>query len=163
MKNTKCRWPLKSQMYRLGVKNGTQKKQDGSITRVQKHLFKQWRQSEPNNDKVHLSDEWRVRMGIQVTRHFEGEMDRFGIIGSWALCSSQYMSSFLLGSLLYAVWAFCSIISGLIALLVLSTTPPRLSSQGSLLIRLKLIIFIFHFFLTFNFILGFGQSSLLID
>ena len=68
--------------HRLGVKNGTQKKQDGSITRVQKHLFKQWRQSEPNNDKVHLSDEWRVRMGIQVTRHFEGEMDRFGIIGS---------------------------------------------------------------------------------
>jgi hypothetical protein len=67
--------------HRLGVKNGTQKKQDGSIIRVLKHQFKQWRQSEPDHDKVHLTDEWRVRMGIQVTRHFKGEMDRFGLIG----------------------------------------------------------------------------------
>ena len=43
------------------MKNGTRKNRQGKM-----HQLRQWRQSEPDHDKVHLSDEWRVRMGIQV-------------------------------------------------------------------------------------------------
>ena len=66
--------------HRLGVKNGTRKNRQGKAVHIQMHQWRQWRQSEPDNDKVHLSDEWRVRMGVQVTRHFIGEQERFGIL-----------------------------------------------------------------------------------
>ena len=38
---------------------------------------------EPDHDKVHLSDEWRVRIGIKVTRHFVvGEQESRRVFGN---------------------------------------------------------------------------------
>ena len=69
-------------LHRLGIKNGTKKDKDGKKVRVLHHLFQQWRQSEPRFDMMHLSDEWRVRMGSHVVRHFQGELERHGVLGS---------------------------------------------------------------------------------
>ena len=48
---------------------------------VKKVYIVRWRQTEPDRDKLHLSDQWRVRLGIAVTRHFQGEKERFGVLG----------------------------------------------------------------------------------
>ena len=66
---------------RFGVRCG--KKWDassGRMVRYQQHQFNQWRESEPVEDQLHLSDRWRVRMAGAVIRHFQGEMDRFGLL-----------------------------------------------------------------------------------
>ena len=54
--------------HRFGVKNGWRINKDRKRVRVQCHQFQQWRQSEPVHDMLHLSDQWRGRMGIGVTR-----------------------------------------------------------------------------------------------
>ena len=67
--------------HRFGVKDGTRRDKDGKFQKVKCHLMNRWRQTEPDSDKLHLSDKWRVRMGTAVTRHFQGEIERFGILG----------------------------------------------------------------------------------
>ena len=67
--------------HRFGVKNGWRLDKNRKRVHVQCHQFQQWRQSEPVHDMLHLSDQWRVRLGISVTRHFQGEQDRNGILG----------------------------------------------------------------------------------
>jgi hypothetical protein len=65
--------------HRFGIKNGTQRR-NGNTFRVQHHIMSQWRQSDPVQDRLLLSDTLRVRLGLSVTRHFQGEIERFGIL-----------------------------------------------------------------------------------
>ena len=51
------------------------------MVRFQRHQFSQWRESEPVEDQLHLNDLWRVKMARAVIRHFQGELDRFGVLG----------------------------------------------------------------------------------
>ena len=44
------------------------------------HRWNEWRQSEPRDDMLHLSDKNRVKMGKQVVKYFVGEQERFGNI-----------------------------------------------------------------------------------
>ena len=67
--------------HRFGVNDGTRRDEDGKLQKVKCNLMEHWRQTEPNLDKLHLSDKWRVRMGIAITRHFQGEILRFGVLG----------------------------------------------------------------------------------
>ena len=67
--------------HRFGVKTGRRFGQDGMPLPYKIHQWSQWRQSEPVEDMVHLSDYWRVRMGAAVVRHFEGELERGGTLG----------------------------------------------------------------------------------
>ena len=66
--------------HRFGVRTARRKLGNGKIANTQSHQFSQWRQSEPTHDMVHLSDQWRVRMGQAVMRWFKGEFDRFGVL-----------------------------------------------------------------------------------
>ena len=50
----------------------------GSMVKYQQHQMNQWRESEPVHDKLHLNDQWRVRMAGAVVKHFQGELNRFG-------------------------------------------------------------------------------------
>ena len=75
---------LTPRLHRFGVKNGTQKvyPKEGvpHTVRVQHHLMKQW-EAVPVRDKLYLSDTWKVRLGLAVVRHFEGELKRYGVLG----------------------------------------------------------------------------------
>jgi hypothetical protein len=66
--------------HRFGVKDGWVIGQDGKRVRTKRHIQSQWRQSEPVRDRMHLSDTWRVRLGRGVTRHFQGELERHGVL-----------------------------------------------------------------------------------
>ena len=67
---------------RFGVRCGKRwDSQAGKLVSYQQHQLNQWRESEPIEDKLHLNDQWRVRMAGAVVRHFRGEVDRFGILG----------------------------------------------------------------------------------
>ena len=67
---------------RFGVRCGKKWDADaGKLVSYQQHQFNQWRASEPVEDKLHLTDQWRVRMAGAVIRHFRGELDRFGVLG----------------------------------------------------------------------------------
>ena len=52
-----------------------------TLTSMQTHQISQWRATEPVHDMVHLNDTWRVRMAKAVVKYFQGERDRFGILG----------------------------------------------------------------------------------
>ena len=45
------------------------------------HRWNDWRATEARDDKLHLSDRMRVKMGRQVIKFFEGEYERNGPIG----------------------------------------------------------------------------------
>ena len=66
--------------HRFGVRTARRRLGDGRVANVQSHQFSQWRQTEPTHDMVHLSDQWRIRMGQAVIRHFTGEFARFGAL-----------------------------------------------------------------------------------
>ena len=57
--------------HRFGVKDGWEKDERGRRTKVKRHLFAQW-----NQDRLHLHDKIRVKLGIAITRHFLGEQAR---------------------------------------------------------------------------------------
>ena len=42
------------------------------------HRWGEWRGSEPDADKLHLSDKMRAKMGKSVVKYFEGELERKG-------------------------------------------------------------------------------------
>ena len=42
------------------------------------HRWNEWRSSEPNEDKLHLSDKMRAKMGKSVVNFFEGQFERKG-------------------------------------------------------------------------------------
>ena len=75
------RGKITPRFHRFGVKDGTRRDKDGKFKKVKCHLMERWRQTEPDQDKLHLSDKWRVRMGTAVIRHFQGEIERFGVLG----------------------------------------------------------------------------------
>ena len=44
------------------------------------HRWGEWRASEPDADKLHLSDKMRAKMGKQVVKFFKGELERKGTL-----------------------------------------------------------------------------------
>ena len=57
------------QFHTLGIR---------TLNRTKAHKWNQWRASEPNWDKLHLSDKWRIRAGQAIVKYFEGERSRYG-------------------------------------------------------------------------------------
>ena len=66
--------------HRYGVRDGWAKDAEQKRIRVKKHIMLQWCNQEPILSRVHLSPTMRVRLGIAVTRHFQGELQRNGQI-----------------------------------------------------------------------------------
>ena len=66
--------------HRFGVKEGRRFDKFGKQVKFKIHQLSQWRQTELLEDKIHLSDRWRVRLGTAVVRHFEGELGRYGVL-----------------------------------------------------------------------------------
>ena len=62
--------------HSLGVRKTKHWFNDGSWAPFKTHRWEQWRSSEPVHDKLHLVDRMRIRMGQQVVRYFEAEMER---------------------------------------------------------------------------------------
>ena len=62
----------------LGVRRLKQWNQDGSWRHVVHHRMGQWRETEARNDKLHLKDAMRVRLGKMVMSYFQGEVEREG-------------------------------------------------------------------------------------
>ena len=59
-----------------GVRKNTKVLKDGSKWDFQTHRWNEWRQSEARDDKLHLVDRQRVKMGQAVVKYFEGSMAR---------------------------------------------------------------------------------------
>ena len=57
--------------HRFGVKDGWGKDDRGRRVKVKKHLFAHWKQ-----DRFHLHDKIRVKLGTAITRHFLREQSR---------------------------------------------------------------------------------------
>jgi hypothetical protein len=66
--------------HRFGVKTG-RKFVNGVSVPMHVHQLRKWRQSEPIGDMVHLNDYWRTRLGGSVVHHFEGELEKKGVLG----------------------------------------------------------------------------------
>ena len=64
--------------HRYGVRDGWSKNTEQKRVRVKKHIMSQWNGQEPILSRMHLNPAMRVRMGTAVTRHFRGELERFG-------------------------------------------------------------------------------------
>ena len=62
----------------LGVRTSKKWSDDGSWVPFKTHRWNQWRHTEPVHDKVHLSDQMRVKMGQAVVKYLEGEQERAG-------------------------------------------------------------------------------------
>ena len=66
----------------VGVPNfqtwGTRSWQDWAGRVRVTHRWNEWRSSEPNEDKLHLCDKMRAKMGKFVVKFFEGELERKG-------------------------------------------------------------------------------------
>ena len=56
----------------------TTREVDGVVREFKTHRWNEWRATE---DKLHLSDRMRVKMGRQVIKYFEREYERNGPIG----------------------------------------------------------------------------------
>ena len=67
--------------HRFGLKNGSYY-QNGRTIPYTIHQKSQWRQEHPLHETVLLNDHWRIRMGVAVAKHFEGEIGRKGILAS---------------------------------------------------------------------------------
>ena len=63
--------------HRFGVKDGWELDQAGNRVKVKRHIMSQWLQSEPRGERMHLSDRFRVMLGVGAVRHFRGEYERF--------------------------------------------------------------------------------------
>ena len=48
----------------------------GQVRRT--HRWNEWRATEPDDDKLHLKDSLRAKMGKAVVKFFKGELDRKG-------------------------------------------------------------------------------------
>ena len=67
--------------HRFGVRDGWELDMAGNRVKVKRHIMSQWLQSEPRGERMHLSDRFRVRLGVGAVRHFRGEYERFGKLG----------------------------------------------------------------------------------
>ena len=63
------------------VKDGWELDQAGNRIKVKRQIMSQWRQSEPRAERMHLSDAFRIRLGVEAVRHFKGKFERFGKLG----------------------------------------------------------------------------------
>ena len=73
--------PVTPRFHRFGIRDTMVKGKDGKKVRVKKHIMAQWDVSEPVVQRMHLSMQFRYRMGLSVTRHFRGEFERHGKLG----------------------------------------------------------------------------------
>ena len=71
---------INPQFHRYGARDGWAKDAEQKRVRVKKHMS-QWCTQEPMLSRVHLSPTMRVRLGVAVTRHFQGELQRNGKLG----------------------------------------------------------------------------------
>ena len=60
----------------IGVRRTKLWYDDGSWCSTLQHRKNRWRANEEPNDKLHLVDGLRVRMGQMVLRYFEGDVKR---------------------------------------------------------------------------------------
>ena len=67
--------------HRFGVRDGWTYNADGKRVRVKRHIHSQWCQIEPIRNRMHLNDVMRIRLGVSVLRHFQGEFERNGKLG----------------------------------------------------------------------------------
>ena len=67
--------------HRYGVRDGWTVDREGKRVRIKKHTMSQWCSAEPVAERVHLNPDMRIRLGVAVTRHFQGELERNGKIG----------------------------------------------------------------------------------
>ena len=68
---------------RYGVRKNTKVLEDGSKWEFQTHRWNEWRHSEARDDKLHLVDKLRVKMGQSVIKYFEGTMSRNHPLGNY--------------------------------------------------------------------------------
>ena len=61
-----------------GTRTSRKVLQDGSSWPFKTHRWNEWRQSESVEDKLHLSDPMRVKMGRSVVNFFQGQLERYG-------------------------------------------------------------------------------------
>ena len=61
-----------------GHRTSIKKLRDGSRWEFQTHRWNEWRVTEPDHDKLHLTDKMRVKMGQNIIKYFEGEYVRNG-------------------------------------------------------------------------------------
>ena len=67
--------------HRFGVKDCWAMGKEKKRVRVKRHMHAQWRQEQPINERMYLNDVTRLRLGVAVVRHFQGEQERHGILG----------------------------------------------------------------------------------
>ena len=62
-------------LHRFGVRDGWSMNTEGKKTRVKRHIMSHWC-SDPILQRSSLIPRIRMRLGVAITRHFKGEMDR---------------------------------------------------------------------------------------
>ena len=61
-----------------GTRTSKKVLEDGTSWPFKTHRWSEWRRSEPTEDKLHLSDPMRIKMGKFVVKFFKGELERKG-------------------------------------------------------------------------------------
>ena len=64
--------------HRYGVRDGWTVDREGKRVRIKRHIMSQWCSAEPITERIHLNTDMRIRLGVAVTRHFKGELERNG-------------------------------------------------------------------------------------
>ena len=67
--------------HRFGIRDGWSKDKDGKKTRVKKHIMDQWDPTKPVKERIYLCDQVTHKVARAVTRHFKGELERYGKLG----------------------------------------------------------------------------------
>ena len=63
--------------YEMGTRL-TKRVVNGVQTEFKTHCWNQWRVNEAREDKLHLADSWRVKMGQDVVKYFQEERRKNG-------------------------------------------------------------------------------------
>ena len=66
--------------HRFGVKDCWALGQEKKRKRVKRHIFSQWCQDKPVKDRMYLNEVMKVRLGVAIVRHFQGEKERNGVL-----------------------------------------------------------------------------------
>ena len=54
--------------------------QEKKRKRVKRHIFSQWCEDKPVKDRMYLNEVMKVRLGVAIVRHFQGEKERNGVL-----------------------------------------------------------------------------------
>ena len=69
---------LTPRFHRYGVRNGWTSDENGRRRRIKKHILSHWVGSGRPSERMMLSFPQRIMLGVAVTRHFTGEIERHG-------------------------------------------------------------------------------------